>query len=525
MTMDISLPHNVDWRREQQRWQTVYTRHLRGNLQQAVHYVRSTPPQVVRDHFLSLLAMLQEAHSLPDVLPEIVALVDALHPWPLRWGHWSAWEEQIFYVLEHATDLDDERRATFLMHLGQVYIFTGRKTLAEDAWKQATQLAKRAQVLTLLSDLVYHQATILWPYIEDDVETFETLKQYLNTHAKALSKSEKAHIQARLALSNASLKRRAGDTPPLAQEIDLAIQQVQRHCSEELDLLAELYTMQGTLWWEIEHFQESIISLEHALTHFQMLNDLFSVTEVHGNMGLVYWSMCALDEAEVHLRLAVRNAERLGARYRLVVDVGNLGLVALMRGDLSLAERYMQRQYLLAQRSGNQHESKRASGNLGIVYYHQGRYDLVFPALIRGYTHMRTRKILPTWCIYAIHLGLYHMDTNNSPKGLTLLQEAIDIARNLKSDVLLGLSLRALALFSPPEDAAFFLNRALGIARTFQRSFDEAACLLLLARLTSDKAERKRLWQAGVEILKRLKADAWLEGHSIENPPVLAFSR
>ncbi len=525
MTTEVSLRHNVDWSKEQQRWQTAYAGHLRGNLEQAVHYVRSTPPQVVRDHFPSLLAMLQDARSLSEALPEIIALVDALHPWPLRWGHWNAWEEQIVYVLEHATDLNDERRATFLMHLGQVYISTGRTTLAEDTWKQAVQLAKRAQALTLLSDLVYYQAATLWFQKEDGLETFEMLKQYLNTHTKVLSTFEKVHIQARLALSNAYLKRRAGGGVSLAQEIDLAIQQVQRYCPDELDLLAELYTMQGTLLWDIEHFQESIASLEHALTHFESLNDLFSVTGVHGNMGLVYWSMYALDDAEVHLRFAVRNAEHLGARYRLVVDVGNLGLVALARGDLSLAERYLQRQYLLAQRSGNQHESKRASGNLGIVYYHQGRYDLAFPILMKGYTYMRTQGILSAWCIYAIHLGLYYMDTGNSSKGLSLLQEAIDIARDLKSDVLLGLSLRAQALFSPPEEAASLLNRALEIARTLHRSFDEAASLLLLARLTPDKAERKRLWRAGVEILKCLKADAWLEGHSIENPPVLAFSR
>jgi hypothetical protein len=81
---------------------------------------------------------------------------------------------------------------------------------------------------------------------------------------------------------------------------------------------------------------------------------------------------------------------------------------------------------------------------------------------------------------------------------------------------------RCLALFRPPMEAIELLQQALSQARKYHSKLQQAACLLSLAGLVADESERHRLWAEGVELLQTMNALAWLEGHSLENPPFIA---
>ncbi|GAB4526272.1 MAG: hypothetical protein Fur0018_11450 [Anaerolineales bacterium] len=487
----------------------------------------ANPPDVVHQHFHSILTLLQDAHPIPACLPEVAELIQALRLWPLRWGYWSAWEEQIRHALSHDTGLDKRQRAMFLTHLGQVYVSTGRGAMAESVWKQADTLAMEMEDMELLSDVVYQRVSYLLNMQQQEQawEIFKASQMVIDRHLAVLPQSAQLHTLARLALTNAILKRRAGCVDDILTEISVMVERMKQQPMPDTALLAELYAMRATLEWDEERYPLSIASLQQALTCFQELQDRFAQIEIYGDRGLVYWSMFALDEAEVHLRQAVRDAEQLNAHYRRVVDIGNLGLVHLVRGDLSLAERYLQRQYWLARRSNNQREADRACGNLGIVRYFQGKYDLALPVLAQIYMKSRAKNFLVAWAIDALYLGLCYLATHNAGQGISLLQEAMDVSARLHSEVLSGLCLRAQALFYPPDDAYFFLSRALKIAKARQRPFDEAACLLLMARLMPQAEAAHQCWQDGVDILKRMNATVWLDGHSLENPPVLPFVR
>ena len=81
----------LNWADERRRWSHFYAGRLADQLRQAVALMDDAPPHAVRPHFDSYLALLNATAARPDLVAPWLALVDRLHPQPVRWGQWAAW--------------------------------------------------------------------------------------------------------------------------------------------------------------------------------------------------------------------------------------------------------------------------------------------------------------------------------------------------------------------------------------------------------------------------------------------------
>ena len=90
------------------------------------------------------------------------------------------------------------------------------------------------------------------------------------------------------------------------------------------------------------------------------------------------------------------------------------------------------------------------------------------------------------------------------------------------SPVLEAVARRSLAYFLPLEDTLRLphLERCMALLKTQERQLEKAAVLLTMAQVLP-ATEREPTWQAGAELLTRIGAEAWLVGHSIDNPPYI----
>ncbi len=525
--MNLSTFFPLDWKREQTRWRSVYDGLLESRLAWAVEFASRASPKDLRRRLSSLLTLLEEAHRREVALSQTAALIAALHPWPLRWGYWAVWEAHMRHVLS-AESLPPAHKALFWMHLGHILEATGRHAESEEAFSHAFSLAAEIGDSVILAQAGYRWVSLLLAMerVENAVERLHVVERAVQVAQVSLAPDERILTAAYLALAADPLLRRQGKIRPALAQIERAIHGLQAAgSSNHLPLLAELFVRAGALAWEQEDFSASEANLRQALAYYRRLEDRFAEAEILGDLGLVYWSMFALDEAEASLRQSLRLSEELNARGRMAVDVGNLALVYLARGNLALAETYLLRQRTLARQSGLQHETIRADGNLAIVYVLQGNYARAIPILEQERVYDRANSMLRVWAVNSVYLGLAYALSGEVANGLNFLQEVLDLAVRLDSEILLALGLRARVIVSPLDDARLFLRYALQIARRYERPLDEAACLLWQAKFSEDENTRRRLWKQGSDILKGLQAEFWLEGHSPENPPILPFLR
>ncbi len=514
------------WQGEQRRWQTFYQRHLVGRLQWAVAYVRAAPPAEVRARFDGLLALLQDAaRYVQTCAPQAEALVLALHPWPTRWGYWHAWEAQIRLLLAESRSLEAGKRALLTVHLAEICRATGRSAEARRLYaaaraqaEQSADFLSRAEVLSAWAEQAAQAG-----HLAEAEQALRALRQH--PLRCAAPPEDLLYARAHIALARLHILRRRGRFRAGARVARYAVHMLQNAPRPPLELLARAWEKKATFEWDIDRFPDSLASLQQALALYRRQQDDFAQAGVLGDMGLVYWSLFRLAEAEDALRASLRISERLNARARMTVEIGNLGLVYLTRGNLQLAVRYLQRQAHMARQTNASHEINRARGNLGAAYFCLRKYRRALPLLCSDREFSRRRNLLHSWAVASSYLGLNVAFLGESERAAALLREAEEAARRSASEVLVGLVWRAQALLLPPPEAAALLRRSLDIARRYRRPFDQAACLLWLAKHTPEEAERQALWREAAEILRALEASAWLREASPLRPPILPMLR
>jgi len=514
------------WQEEQRRWQTFYRQHLAGRLQWAVAYVRTAPPAEVRTRFTSLLALMQDAaRHFQAYAPQVEALMLALHPWPVRWGYWHAWETQIRLLLRESRALEAGKRALFTAHLAEICLATGRSQQARQLYAEALSHVRKSPDILAQAEVCagWARHAVQTGRIEEAEQALHTLRKHSHryTAPPATLQCARAHI----ALARLDILRRRGRLRDGVRVARHAIRTLQNIPNPPPDLLARAWQKKATFEWDMDRFHASLRSLEQALALHRRLQDDFAQAGTLGDIGLVHWSLFQLEQAEEALRASLHISERLNARTRMAVEIGNLGLVYLTRGELPLAVRYLKRQLEMARQTDNAHERSRARGNLGIVYFCQHKHWRALPLLRSDYTFSRRRNLLHSWAGAAAFLGLNIAFLGKKPRAAVLLREAEEVARRAGSEVLVGLVWRAQAMLLPPQEAAALLQRALEVSQRNQRPFDQAGCLLWLAKYASSEAERQALWQQAAEILQALEASAWLRNASPLRPPILPFLR
>jgi tetratricopeptide (TPR) repeat protein len=515
------------WTAERQRWHTYYQQQTPRQLNKAIAYVRQYGhrPSRLADHWGSFLRLLQQARSQPQLQLLALELISLLHPWPIRWGYWHAWEQEIRFAIDVANRLKKpQTEALFLAHLaGQIW--TGGDLAEAVATAQAAiQLARQHQAIIPLglagSTIITIQqgqakadeARALWQALSQETATWP-----------AADEPTRLAGQAPLQLAGIGLLRREGRTGKAIALADDLIEQLSASADGDKTWLAEAYNVRAINYWAQADYAPAVADYAPAIALYVALGDEFSEATMRSNLGLVYWSMCDYDRAETSMRRCLILAEKLNARMRITSEIGNLAVVYMARGEHQQALTYLKRQEELAQAMGDKREMDRARGNRSWVQVHRGHFVEAVASIHEMHAVFEEKGLAEVAIAYQVVLSWCYEGLGQRAKAQEYAQAAYARAQQWPGPVVKLFALRQMARFSPYPENVNQLQSALALARSRGRRLDEAGCLLALAELAPTPAEQEALWQAGTAVLQEIGATGWLDGRSPEQPPQLPF--
>ena len=519
-----TTPH--DWTHERQRWARFYAGRLGEQLRVAAGLAASTPAQRLRPHFDTCLALLNAAAGQPDMAGDWLALVDRLHPLPVRWGQWPTWLAILRAAARQSATLGQPaRQAEYMAYTSDLLLNVGQLAPALDVAQEALALARAQQAAwplavagnaaaaTLRSLAHYDGAQAVIDAARGDLARLEPLPPARAALAMALLDLEQMdllrhfkRLAEALALGKALIERLS------------AVAGIDPHD------LAMAYLRRATIVWVSGRYQAAAADLQRSAALFREAGNPLQAVFAEGNLGLVYYSMARYAEAEALILAAVRAAEEVNARYRLVSDLGDLSVVYIALGRMDLAYDYTDRMVTLAAELGNQAELSRGRGNRGYALLGLGRYEDALADIEFSLDLYRRQGRLEGTIVTMIDLIIYLRGTGDEAQAARLAQENYEAARREDFPHLHVVTARCLALFPPAERQRALLEEALALAREHERPLDEAGCLFSLAGLAGDAAERGSLFRAAERLLRQMGATGWLEGRSPANPPLLPMT-
>lgn len=516
------MPAETDltWEAQRQRWQQRFEQRLQAQLTWAVeHLRRHRRPDYVRAHLGSLMVLLEAAHSRPALHPLALRLILLLHPWPMQWGYGLRWGQECDFAVQAAVRLGERSwQALFQAYQADTRLQAGDLDSALLLAQEALGLALDERVPRALAEAggvllqVLHalgRNEEIWHLLQTLEEAFQQIR---------CRDQEYELAWASFALQRTTFQRLQWQIPAALMLSSRVIRRLESLASAKaIPLLADAYRDRATLHWVEGHYPAAVQDLEQAIALYTQAGNTYAEASARGNLGLVYWSMSAFDAAEQALSQGIAQLREVNARWRLTVDIGNLGLVYLVRGQFAQAASYLEEQIRLAMQLDYHREYARAHGNRAILRLLQGNYAAaerdfeVEQAVLQNFSPeaLGCHYVNRSWC----YAGLGDM-----ARARQMAEKARALNARLHSPVLQILVLRCLAAYEGGEIQAQLLTEALELAQKHQRRLDEAACLLSLSAVVAP-ARRTAYWQRGVDILRALGAEAWLEGASPEHPP------
>jgi tetratricopeptide (TPR) repeat protein len=527
--INVMLSADLEWAREQTRWRSYHLQSLAARLAWAENYIdrRLHDPSGLADHCASLLTLLNQAREIRHLRNQVINLLLALDPWPVRWGHGPAWEALLCFGVE-ATDTPDElqRHAILLNALANSYLSSGQITLARDTAQRALEAALHKGMMEPVVNAL-------------DLVVFAALRQgeivaaqaVLARVAGVVDEADWAKLpdMARLCFSYARILRRMGQLEEALAWADRAVRLLEGSAPVPLGdrsagLLADAYNVRGVMCWAAVRYAEAAHDLEQAISLYRAAGDHRAETRVRGTLGLVYWSLGELGRAAALFLDAAGQSEEQDDRWQVAMNVGNLGLVELCRGKLRPAQVYFERQLILAEESGDMHEAMRALGNRGVVRLHRQDFTAAL-ADLKVEQEFAARSGLPEGliCNYVTQVRCL-AGLGSAADARALAVRALALARQTGSPALIIIALRCVAEQLQRVEQKASLAEALHLAQCTGRRLDEAACHITLAGLApAGSTEQTAGWQRGVRLLRQIGAEAWLRGHSSQNPPQIVL--
>ncbi len=513
------------WASERARWRAVWLRRLEQQLIRMTAYVRAQLPQnpkALLSHGDSLITLLDRASPYPRFHPQMVELIVALSPWPLRWGKRRSWEAMLRFALEVADAfLHASARAALLNDLARLLSDSGRGEEALATAYQAVAWAFRGENPTPLGRAVQITVDILRKAGE-----LEEAHAILRRAESRLELSRRAGYEfalARLYTARALLTRQQGDLNAAIVWADKAVSLVKPLAETDPHSAAGVYFMRGVIHWGRGEYADTIRDMEQVVPLYIAIGDRYAESGVLGLLGLAYWSIGDYDRAERAIRRAIALAERLNALQRLAVNVGNLGLVYLTRGEPAQAMVYVEEHARLAKRIGDTYELMRATGNRGVVQIHLGEFEAALQALEEDARHAEQRGSREGKVATYVNMSRCLGCLGRAEEALALARRALSLAQGSGSATVRLAALRNLADQLPRDQREPLLREALHLARQTGRRLDEAACLLSMAALHEGE-EQAALWQQGTALLRDINALAWVRGRTPDDPPCIPLA-
>ncbi|MDX9864358.1 MAG: tetratricopeptide repeat protein [Anaerolineaceae bacterium] len=515
----MGLPASAYRQTEAARWQNDYHQHLHQRLQATLQYVRNKPYAQLRAHLRSLLATLDEARRYPDLIPFSLELIAGLHPLPLRWGYGHLWQTHLNFALQQVGE--DEQLAVYHNALAEIHFFSG-------AFDQA--IAKAQAVLSLNVDLpdqaarAGHMLFNCYRSMGKPDQADHILAELAEKFPLAddIQQLDKGNALGWLILNQCQLEllREQGKTEDALTLVDQMLVLDSQLGSPDAILTAELTTRRSTLLWMRGAFHDAVSDLLHAIDLYNSEEDVFNAEGLQSNLGLVYWSMGELKRAETSLQSSINFYRKTGAQQLITYDIGNMGLVHFARGHLQKALDTIHEHMAHAKKIGFVSEYNRGQRNLGLVLYYFGKYEQALVELNSNQKYYERRGLREGYIIDFVWQACCYYQLGQTERAITNIRRIVEWTIENNLPIMESVVRRSLAYFLPLEEKLPHLERSLALLQTQEKILEKAAVLLTMAQVMDDR-EKQPTWQAGVELLIQIGAEAWLEGHSIEDPPYL----
>lgn len=503
-------------------WRSLYKQHLAQSLAKTCDYLQSSESSIIRSHVTSMLTLLEESKSFPELKEIRLKLIDRLHPLPLRWGLSYLWKSRMLEIIDDAAY--SLRRNRYLMDLAESYLYSGQMPLALESSARVLRSTSIGKMDA--ADAIRVQFTALRTMAEPEKadsiyreygEKFNLFQERDNYSGDDLIAWVKFHLM------ELEILREKGKTD---EALTLVNQMIA--LSENIDVSssafpAELHVHRSTLLWVKARYPDSIQDLEVAIRFYLQEEDLFSAESLKSNLGLVYWTMGEFAKAKKSLTEAIAFYQKCGADQLMAYDIGNLGLVYFAEGNLEQAKQKTLEHIEFSDRIGFATESYRGHANLADILYYFGQYDQAMDEHDLVDDYFRERGSREGYQLGKVWSACCRAKLGKVEKAITELNSILEWCSNHQSRVLEALTHRALAQWLPVSEGEPHLRQSLNLAREQGRQLEEAACLLMLAGELVDPEMQKETWSSGVQILERIGATAWLHGTSIDHPPFIAM--
>jgi tetratricopeptide (TPR) repeat protein len=517
----------LNWPDERRRWSRFYAERLAAQLRQAVALLDDAPPDRRRSHFDTCLSLLNATAARPDLVEPWLALVDRLHPQPVRWGQWAAW----LGVLQQAADRaattgQPARQAEYLAYAADLRLNTGQLAAALDTARQAMHQATRHRAAWPLAVAGSHAAAALRA-----MARYDEAQALVDQTRSSLGQLPPPQPLARAVLAAALLDLEQMDLHRTFKRLDAAlalgeglIARLSAAAGADPHDLANAYVRRATIVWVSGQYAAAADDLQRAAALFRQAGDALQATFAEANLGTVYYSMSRYGPAEAYKLAAVRAAEEVNARAQLVSEFGDLSTIYIGLGRMEAALDYTNRMIALADELGNDAELSRGRGNRGYVLLALGRYEEALADIEFGLDLYRRQGRLEGTIVTTVDLILYLRGTGQAGRAAQLAQENYEAAWREAFPHLHIVTARCLALFLPPPQQEALLRQTLALARQHARPMDEAGCLFSLAAVVADAGERAALFQQGAALLRQMGCPGWLDGRSVDDPPLLPMT-
>ncbi len=512
------------WTDERRRWTHFYDQRLADQLRRAADLAARTEPPDLRPHLESCLSLLNVTAERAELGPLWLALVDSLHPQPVRWGQWATWLVILRRAAGKAAQMNQTaRQAEYLAYVAELLLNTGQFEVAlTNAW-MALRLAR--------------QSRAVWPLSVAAGVASATLR--------ALARFGEA--QALIDDARAVMAHYPPPTPPARAAMAAALLELEqldlhRHFSRQAEALAlgeaiianlsavtgvdphdlaTAHLRRATITWAFDRYQAAADDLRRAAQLYRRAGDELQATFAEGNLGTVYLSLSRYGEAEAFKLAAIHAAEDVNARHALVSELGDLSVVYIGLGRMEAAYEYADRMVKLAAALGNEAELSRGRGNRGYILLALGRHDEALADVEASLARYRAQGRVEGTLVTMINMVLYHRGLGEEEHAAELARENYEAAMREDFPKLHIVTARCLALLLPPPERKKLLQQTLILARQHSRPMDEAGCLFALAAIEANPDQRQAYYQAGARLLESMGPTHWLVGKSPTDPPLL----
>lgn len=481
----------------------------------------------LREDVESAFSLIRRGLSVPAAQLFAIQLMLRLHPRPLYWNYADQWEQ----LLEPALLLCEQEASlrsllpSLLGCMADVLFTTGRYADAVENARRAVELCEASGSRSLETEIAYFRAAAVQissladlGRLDEAVEQRQQAQDWLEELPPELATPAVWEQVAHFRQVSVALTRRLKTPADAVEEGRVLVEWLETIPEISPRVKANAYHHLAIALWALGEYRQVVDNLKTVLDIYEQVYNPAPEGEAWGNLGLVYWSMGLLAEAEDATLRFLKMVEQYNLRPRIVKAYGNLALIYLCQKRLDEALYCVDLQIEQAKQMEFHREVARGVGNRGTILLYQGDYQKALEALREDEAYCEANHLVEGLGCTMVNLALCLWQQDERAEAIKYAEAALQTAQEHHLKTLRLIALRELAFFTDDRTRSReLLEEALKLARESERQFDEAACMLSLAGLSSDA----NLWAAGVALLEKMKAQGWLDGHSLANPPLM----